>query len=159
MSKENDALLGLYCLWTFEFTDKPWITEYTNVSYCTRKGFHGVVPSVCARSLWAMGITHIHTGSLRGYGLYYISFVRSSRIYFTHGDRGWQASSSEIAKFMGPTWGQPGSCRSQMGPMLAQWTLLSGMCFQKGIFLALHHSLAITQPFVGISYHPINQTG
>ena len=28
---------------------------------------------------------------------------------------------------MGPTWGPPGSCRPQMGPMLAPWTLLSGM--------------------------------
>ena len=35
---------------------------------------------------------------------------------------------SQIAKFMGPTWGPPGSCRPQIGPMLAPWTLLSGMC-------------------------------
>ena len=28
---------------------------------------------------------------------------------------------------MGPTWGPPGSCRPQMGPMLAPWTLLSGI--------------------------------
>ena len=34
--------------------------------------------------------------------------------------------SPQITKFMGPTWGPPGSCRSQMGPMLAPWTLLSG---------------------------------
>ena len=27
---------------------------------------------------------------------------------------------------MGPTWGPPGSCGPQMGPMLASWTLLSG---------------------------------
>ena len=27
---------------------------------------------------------------------------------------------------MGPTWGPPGSCRPQMGPMMAPWTLLSG---------------------------------
>ena len=33
----------------------------------------------------------------------------------------------QIAKFMGPTWGPPGSCRPQMGPMLAPWTLLSGV--------------------------------
>ena len=33
---------------------------------------------------------------------------------------------SQIAKFMGPTWGPPGSCRPQVGPMLATWTLLSG---------------------------------
>ena len=34
---------------------------------------------------------------------------------------------SQIAKFMGPTWDPPGSCRHQMGPMLAPWTLLSGI--------------------------------
>ena len=28
--------------------------------------------------------------------------------------------------FMGPAWDPPGSCRPQMGPMLAPWTLLSG---------------------------------
>ena len=33
---------------------------------------------------------------------------------------------SRIARFLGPTWGPPGSCRPQMGPMLAPWTLLSG---------------------------------
>ena len=33
---------------------------------------------------------------------------------------------TQIAKFMGPTWGPPGSCRPQMGPMLAPWTSLSG---------------------------------
>ena len=33
---------------------------------------------------------------------------------------------TQIAKFMGPTWGPPGSCRPQMGPIMASWTLLSG---------------------------------
>ena len=32
----------------------------------------------------------------------------------------------QIAKFMGPTWGPPQSCRPQMGSILAPWTLLSG---------------------------------
>ena len=32
----------------------------------------------------------------------------------------------QIARSMGPTWGSPGSCRPQMDPMLAPWTLLSG---------------------------------
>ena len=40
-------------------------------------------------------------------------------------------SISQIAKFMGPRWGPPGSCRPQMGPMLAPRTLLSGMSPQK----------------------------
>ena len=34
---------------------------------------------------------------------------------------------SQIAKFMEPTWGPPGSCWPQMGPMLAPWILLSGL--------------------------------
>ena len=38
----------------------------------------------------------------------------------------------QIAKFMGPTWGPPGTCRPQMGPMLAPWTLLSGT-FSSGL--------------------------
>ena len=32
---------------------------------------------------------------------------------------------SQIARLMGPTWGSPGFCWPQMGPILAPWTLLS----------------------------------
>ena len=32
---------------------------------------------------------------------------------------------TQIAIFVVPTWGPPGTCRPQMGPMLAPWTLLS----------------------------------
>ena len=35
---------------------------------------------------------------------------------------------SLIASFMGPTWGPPGADRTQVGPMLAPWSLLSGVC-------------------------------
>ena len=31
-----------------------------------------------------------------------------------------------ISRFMGPTWGPSGADRTQVGPMLAPWTLLSG---------------------------------
>ena len=34
---------------------------------------------------------------------------------------------SQIARFMGPTWGPPGTDRTQVGPMLAPWSLLSGV--------------------------------
>ena len=34
---------------------------------------------------------------------------------------------SLIARFMGTTWGPSGADRTQVGPMLAPWTLLSGM--------------------------------
>ena len=32
----------------------------------------------------------------------------------------------QIARSIWPTWGPPGSCRPQMGPMVAPWTLLAG---------------------------------
>ena len=40
-------------------------------------------------------------------------------------------STTQIAKFMGPTWDPSGSCWLQMGPMLAPWTLLSGCISHK----------------------------
>ena len=40
------------------------------------------------------------------------------------------AMQSQIAKFMGPTRGPPGSCRPQMGPMLTPWILLTGVTRQ-----------------------------
>ena len=36
------------------------------------------------------------------------------------------AVSALIARFMRPTWGPSGADRTQVGPMLASWTLLSG---------------------------------
>ena len=38
---------------------------------------------------------------------------------------------SPIARFMGPTWGPSGADRTQVGPMLAPWTLLSGFVYQR----------------------------
>ena len=38
-------------------------------------------------------------------------------------------STSQITIFMGSTWVPPGSCRPQVGPMLAPWTLLSGLSY------------------------------
>ena len=32
----------------------------------------------------------------------------------------WWQEYTQMAKFMGPAWGPPGSCRPQMGPMLVQ---------------------------------------
>ena len=46
----------------------------------------------------------------------------------------------QIARSTWPTWGQPGSCRPQVGRMLAPWTLLSGAD-------CLHHlSHSVSQP-------------
>ena len=49
-------------------------------------------------------------------------YAKNSDMYLIE----WTLSLPQIAKFMGPTWDPPGSCRPQMGPMLASWTFLSG---------------------------------
>ena len=65
--------------------------------------------------------------------------MRNSKkgIYFkkiTHLFKSWRMIKktliSQIAKFMRPTWDPAGSCRPQMGPMLAPWTLLLRISFQ-----------------------------
>ena len=46
---------------------------------------------------------------------------------------------TQIAKFLGPTWGPPGSCRPQVGPMLAPWTLLLGYISSTSVAMKLYH--------------------
>ena len=59
----------------------------------------------------------------------------NSRQYFEFKEIPRQLSStiyqSQIEKLMGPTWDPPGSCRPQMGPMLAPLTLVSGLQWPK----------------------------
>ena len=53
-----------------------------------------------------------------------------------------------IAMFMGPTWGPSGSDRTQVGPMLAPWILLSGMLWIKLLrchFTVLPHCRELSQ--------------
>ena len=47
---------------------------------------------------------------------------------------------SLIARFMGPTWGPSGADRPQVGPILAPWTLLSGITHQAhcSIYIETH---------------------
>ena len=53
-----------------------------------------------------------------------------SRIVVPHYDNlPFTTNVPQIARFMGPTWGPPGSCRPQMGPMLAPRTLLSRVIY------------------------------
>ena len=53
---------------------------------------------------------------------------------------------TQIARFMGPTWGPSGAARAQVGPMLAPWTLLSGKGFSSpGIDLVLPENSAFNQ--------------
>ena len=52
-------------------------------------------------------------------------------------------SLSLIARFMGATWGPPGTDRTQVGPMLAPWTLLSGV-----VYFLVSQSLLLNKRFI-----------
>ena len=59
---------------------------------------------------------------------------------------------TQIVKFMGPTWGPPGTCRLQMGPMLAPWTLLSGYHCWSLPYLYLLKTTLFVYLMIKISY-------
>ena len=56
---------------------------------------------------------------------------------------------------MGPTWVPPGSCRPQMGPMLAPWTMLSELLELLLLILAMYHLYLVVDRY-GKHYVMIN---
>ena len=50
---------------------------------------------------------------------------------------------TQITRFMGPTWGPPGANRTQVGSMLAPWTLLSGYTQKDGPHI--YHGTQLTK--------------
>ena len=69
---------------------------------------------------------------------------------------------SQIARLMGPTWGPPGSCRPQLGPMLAQWTLLSGIrCIATTTWLvsSFLHCCGTLSPYFWLLHNHGNGSG
>ena len=58
-------------------------------------------------------------------------------------DLGKDSMTALIARFMGPTWGLSGADRTQMGPMLAPWTLLSGCLIKAALQFLIHAGLVV----------------
>ena len=52
-------------------------------------------------------------------------------VQFSNREKSSTDITSLIARFTGPTWHPSGADRTKMGPMLAPWTLLSGLPFVK----------------------------
>ena len=46
---------------------------------------------------------------------------------------------SQISRFMGPTWGPSGADRTQVGPMLIPWILLSGFIYSAANIISSFH--------------------
>ena len=88
-----------------------------------------------------------------------------------HLKHSWLSDNYLIARFMGPTWDPSGADWTQVGPMLAPWTLLSGLSSDEWTtkkqfesFTKMHMKIAATkwQPFcsdfnVLIWYHLRNK--
>ena len=77
-----------------------------------------------------------------------ISYPAHTRIQMVHWHHK-KHKQTQIAKFMGPTGGSPGSCQPQLGPMLAPWILLSGnvlrvIYMKTAIYLYTNHTLFIS---------------
>ena len=88
-------------------------------------------------SIQMISIWHDYTATICGRQNWQVSIA--TNLDFDLGNR-W-IMSSLIAKFMGPTWGPPGADRTQMGPMLATWTLLSELTLTLGIDKLCHPTL------------------
>ena len=114
-----------------------------------------------------MSVLIIIIGSSNGFVAIRPSTINSTNVDKIYGPIQWARRGtnnnimSQIAKFMRPTWGPPGSCRSQMGPILVPWTLLSGVISckpgwiqndrQNTIIMMSHHGNAfrVTGPSEG----------
>ena len=77
-------------------------------------------------------LRHLHPflqRQLLDYRIFIVQMVRYDEIRFisNHNIQTIILAHSQIARIMGSTWGPPGSCRPQIGPMLVPWTLLSGL--------------------------------
>ena len=58
----------------------------------------------------------------------------------------------QIARFMGPTWGPSGADKTQVGPMLAPWTLVSGIF---SVFNTVHSPYIVCHFSLYNSWYPI----
>ena len=68
---------------------------------------------------------------------------------------------TQITRFMGPSWGSPGSCRPQVDPMLPAWTSLSGYVYVISLLLAEkggdQSELILLMAFDKLKNRPINK--
>ena len=110
-------------MWTWDDSLSP-SGEFSSVMILDANRFHNwngwCVRTKCNGAIWMLCVLSVKEALFcdigRNFNFYkcryrIITCVESSHIL--------------IAMLMGPTWGPPGTCRPQLGPMLAPWTLLS----------------------------------
>ena len=121
--RDNDSRAGVMCIVNIEVPE-PVLSYFNNFDYIWASFWiyfeasgSCEITNMCARFC-------IRVLLVTPYERYDASTQRQLVRFLTTCQQSTKAP--QIAKFMGPTWGPPRSCRPQMGPMLAPWTLLSG---------------------------------
>ena len=105
---------------------------YTNPSIF---GIHHSLPPLSNKGMllqhqpWEKITAAVDSFSNKGIGKFNIVYYSTLKMIKHRPDLNSKETtiSSLIARFMGPTWGPPGADRTLVGPMLAPWTLLSGL--------------------------------
>ena len=102
---------------------------------------------VICRGVWEGNQSYALVGNIHNVAIFRgishpILNESTGQLMFYGNSDSWETS--QIAKFMEPTWGPSGSWRPKMSPMLAKWTLLSGIwrrtyfSFQSALSLLMH---------------------
>ena len=151
-----------YSVWNFLCWQNIWLKKTIYVilyEWVIYVGLYDIIhapTSCCYQTLVLIHKTHIHTplglGTLtsvnmgvadapvptqwHGRNLLLISFA----IKWRFSSLQYMQCKSLIARFMGPTWGPPGADNTQVGLMLAPWTLLSGIWFLSVLITCLQLS-------------------
>ena len=85
-----------------------------------------------AEEIHERNLPHCHTSTIllannKLMNLACLIFKKHYHGFYIFSNCEWQWSNTAlIARFMGPTWGPSWANRTQVGPMLAPWTLISG---------------------------------
>ena len=93
-----------------------------SLTYIPIHSIYKITKNYSKRIFTLKGTTYLNFVCARGSAFHY-SYLRCTYMWKAHS---FGVIRAQIARFMGPTWDPPGSCRPQMGPMLVPWTLLSG---------------------------------
>ena len=103
------------------YRDACQISEWSDKLKLISRGFHikrhlvNLIKTFYHFVKRCPGAVNIHSNTIQARHYWCISVDAERRLYCL------------IARFMGPTWGPPGDDRTQVGPMLVTWTLLSGI--------------------------------
>ena len=120
---------------------KQVLHRFANIDgilFCTYPNSNKVIASECCICDAATCVTVAHSPAWYYSQTDFPSILIDEWIWLMSEFDWWVNSPSLIARFMGPTWGPSGTDRTQVGPMLATWTLLIKVKWAPDLSLSRH---------------------